>query len=493
MPTLIKLTFPAGRYHATPWGRHVNEGVVEWPPSPWRLLRTLVAVWKRTCEDIPEAQIKRILEAMTAPPSFKLPSHRTAHTRHYMPWEKKGPADRALIFDTFVTISRSESLYIGWPDAELSAEDRTVLSRLLDNLTSLGRAESWTEAELSDETVDLDVAVADNADTNPVRVFCPDPATVFSDEHYPTHDAGKLAKGKINPSDYLFDCPPWHLCLDTEAIHAKRWPTVPGSRWVNYARPIEKTRPARRSIPARRSRPAVTVVRFLIDGKVLPRTIDTLPFAEAFRYAVLRKFPQNGPGSQTLSGHDINGQPLQGHRHAFYLPTALADERNHLSHITVSAQTPFTDHELLALESLRTMHTGHGEKKQDFQLRIVGVGVPDDFNQPMFAKSREWISTTPFVCPRFPKPTQTAADVARELIARLDIGKLIDVHADREPINGLPLREFRRTRRNTDDPARRFARLTLRFATEICGPLALGYGAHFGLGQFAQADTTFSG
>ncbi len=39
MPVIIKLTFPAGRYHATPWGRHVNEGVAEWPPSPWRLLR----------------------------------------------------------------------------------------------------------------------------------------------------------------------------------------------------------------------------------------------------------------------------------------------------------------------------------------------------------------------------------------------------------------------------------------------------------------------
>jgi len=32
MPVTIKLNFPAGRYHATPWGRHVNEGVAEWPP-----------------------------------------------------------------------------------------------------------------------------------------------------------------------------------------------------------------------------------------------------------------------------------------------------------------------------------------------------------------------------------------------------------------------------------------------------------------------------
>ena len=36
---LIEIHSPAGRFHATPWGRHVNEGAVEWPPSPWRFLR----------------------------------------------------------------------------------------------------------------------------------------------------------------------------------------------------------------------------------------------------------------------------------------------------------------------------------------------------------------------------------------------------------------------------------------------------------------------
>ena len=43
----IRFLFPAGRYHATPWGRHVNEADVEWPPSPWRLLRALIATWHR--------------------------------------------------------------------------------------------------------------------------------------------------------------------------------------------------------------------------------------------------------------------------------------------------------------------------------------------------------------------------------------------------------------------------------------------------------------
>src|SRR3990167_4696602 len=116
MPITIKLNFLAGRYHATPWGRHVNEGVPEWPPSPWRLLRALVAVWKRTCPDLAEAQVKRLLGALVTPPLLHLPPHRVAHTRHYMPWEKKGPSDRTLVFDTFTSVDKRGDLLIHWPD-----------------------------------------------------------------------------------------------------------------------------------------------------------------------------------------------------------------------------------------------------------------------------------------------------------------------------------------------------------------------------------------
>src|SRR3954471_11910160 len=141
--TGIALRFPAGQFHATPWGRHVNEGVPEWPPSPWRLLRALVAVWKRTCRELPEEQVRRILTTLASPPRFHLPPHRVAHTRHYMPWEKKGPLDRTLVFDTFVSVSRKEPLYINWPDGKLSLDDEVGLRRLAGNLSSLGLAEGW--------------------------------------------------------------------------------------------------------------------------------------------------------------------------------------------------------------------------------------------------------------------------------------------------------------------------------------------------------------
>src|SRR5262249_18407136 len=163
MSVIIKLTFPGGRYHATPWGRHVNEGVPEWPPSPWRLLRALVAVWKRTCPDFSEAQVRRILEPLIHPPRFQLPPHRVAHTRHYMPWEKKGPADGTPLSDTFVRGGRRDPLFIGWPGAEMPADDGTALSKLLGNLSSLGRAEGWVHAELLDGTVDLPLGPAEGS------------------------------------------------------------------------------------------------------------------------------------------------------------------------------------------------------------------------------------------------------------------------------------------------------------------------------------------
>src|SRR5262245_21251188 len=141
MPTIIKLTFPGGRYHATPWGRHVNEGVAEWPPSPWRLLRALIATWKRKCPDLPEDQVRRVLMPLLQPPNFHLPPARVAHTRHYMPWEKKGPADRTLVFDTFVVVARADPVLIHWPEAELAPEDLAALGWLVENLAILGRAE----------------------------------------------------------------------------------------------------------------------------------------------------------------------------------------------------------------------------------------------------------------------------------------------------------------------------------------------------------------
>lgn len=104
----IALRFPGGRYHATPWGNHVNEGDVEWPPIPWRILRALLATgftrlgWR----SVPETAQSLISSLAGVLPSFRLPSGTVAHTRHYMPtmWTT------TKVIDAFIRLDPDDEL-----------------------------------------------------------------------------------------------------------------------------------------------------------------------------------------------------------------------------------------------------------------------------------------------------------------------------------------------------------------------------------------------
>lgn len=513
MSVVIKLAFPAGRYHATPWGRHVNEGVPEWPPSPWRLLRAIVAVWRRTCPEFSEVQVRRVLAPLTLPPRFRLPLHRVAHTRHYMPWEKKGPADRTLVFDTFVSVGRHAPLFVGWSDAELSAEDLAGLGKILANMSYLGRAEGWIHAELTDEQPTWNCEPAPDTDSNPVPVLCPNPETAFADEHFPTLDPKKLAKGKLNPSDFLFDCPRWHLCLDTETISRQKWSIVPGTKWVNYTRPMEAGAASAKPKPVHQP----TVARFAIDGPVLPLVTETLPLAERARHALLSKCKflarRDRPGladadiwplTPALWGKDERGQPRKGHQHACFLP-ADEDRDGRIDHLTVYAPMGFNELEIQALDRLRQLSY---RDDHPVRLLLVGLGSPRDFRAPLLEESTVWVSATPFVVTRYPKRSGTKRDqpehytspraftrlvLLEELRRRPGLPEVVSIEEDEEGIGFQRLRpiQFRRFRelKPGDDGGRRPAGgFRIRFAAPISGPLYLGHSCHFGLGLFLPSD-----
>lgn len=523
MPITLKLRFPAGRYHATPWGRHVNEGVPEWPPSPWRLLRALVATWRRKCPDLNEAVVRRVLEQLVAPPSFYLPPARVAHTRHYMPWEKKGPADRTLVFDTFVAVSRRDAVLLHWPDASLSSDEVSALARLAENLTCFGRAEGWVHAELVQQPAVPCNCVPSGAaepDQELVPVFCPDPNTAFGAEQYPQPpDAKKLKKG-LKPGEYLLDGPRWHLCLDTEVIHKERWPRVPGAQWVSYARPADAfTHTATPSSGRADGRQRPTIARFLLDGPVLPLVTDTIPVAEAVRRAVMSRFEArcrkrpdqstaylrrllNGReryASSVLSGKDAAGRALLSHGHAHYLPTAEGEDRRRITHVTVFARDGFGPDEVAALAGLRVLRAHH----LDLRAQLVGLGAPADFHARLFGPATVWVSATPFVGPahvgRCARAKYLRKALKRELRRLRELGCLAD---DAVPEVDGPLDdsgtaagrprglEFRRGRsRGGDDGyTRPFGFFTLTFASAVPGPLCVGYASHYGLGLFVPAE-----
>src|SRR4051812_16045238 len=127
MPTLA-IQFTAGRYHATPWQTHVNEGTVEWPPSPWRLLRALMAVgftkrgWAADLAAISQPA-RRLIEALASVlPQFRLPHGGMAHTRHYMPFAEGKAPQSTKVLDAFLRFHDDTPLLICWPTSLTASE-----------------------------------------------------------------------------------------------------------------------------------------------------------------------------------------------------------------------------------------------------------------------------------------------------------------------------------------------------------------------------------
>jgi CRISPR-associated protein Csb2 len=530
----IALTFLAGRFHATPWGHHVNEGVPEWPPSPWRLLRSLVATWKgKLADGIQHDDAARILRALAEKPEFGLPMACSSHTRHYMPWSKKWtPAKphvaKTLVFDTFVAVPPESEVLLMWPDAPLDAEDRATLAGWLAQLGYLGRAESWCDARLVPDneaesrigevnTRPLGTRTAEQG-MEVVRVLCPDPATAFEGTHTPKETT-------ISPH---YD-PDWHLCGETLWLHDEKWSEPPGSRWVRYTRRADCFKVTPQRYPRVSSQPRPQVIRFALDSSVLPLSTHTLPVAEAARRNLmgilgrqLERINGSRGNSQLFSGKSAAGVVATGHGHAFYLPTD-EDSDGRLDHLTLVASDGFGPDELRAIDSLREIKS-HDREESAHPLRVMllGMGSLADYrsgHHGPLGPAREWVSTTPFIAQRHPKKRGAKRDPARLLTSpeafvvgmlREELRRLIERHPElagvdldsigitAEKENGVfrlgpqqrrPL-EFKRFRQKRDDDGGRrlCGSFRLTFPKSISGPIALGHSCHFGLGLFVPAE-----
>lgn len=515
----IKLTFPAGRWHATAWGTHVNEGVPEWPPCPWRLLRALLAAWFwKDRRD--EAVLHTLLDKLAAvAPDYLLPEAAAAHTRHYMPVVEGRNETKTKIFDTFVHVSEGQALWIKW-DVDLTADERALLDRLLASFSYLGRAESLVEAALTEPTEPalLSASAATEwtrpaetsaiDDGEPIRLLAPQPpadyaawaAPLLGD---PSAAKGKKPKGKKKTATVpptLHDA----LQLDTADWKKDGWNLPPGARWLDYVRPRDAFRlaPASRPRPAHRSA-LPTVARFALTAKVPPGITQSLSLAERFHQALCKHL--DGIASPALTGVDAAGQPLSGNAHAYFLPEC--DLHGYVTHVTVHAPCGFSADDSRAFSRLRKVWSIEG-KGAEIDVILLATGQAADFDpaSPYFRPARVWRSLTPFVPVRHAKATRTGIakidpnnglqvgspehdclrllsltrpDIARakakNLGARLAVG-----------LRDIPALDFQRQRRKgggTRGDHRGYA-LQLEFEHPTAVPFGLGYAAHFGLGLF---------
>ncbi|MCD5406491.1 MAG: type I-U CRISPR-associated protein Csb2 [Desulfotomaculum sp.] len=490
----IKIKLLAGRYHATPWGRHVNEGVAEWPPSPWRILRALIAVWKTTLVlEISETDMVGLLNKLSALPSFKLPPVVQSQTKHYMPINEKNPK---FVFDTFAALERQDELDIIWPEVTLSTVEIKTLALILSKLTYLGRAESWADAEVGCLLGEGGEALEPNcyyraeedlpAGYQWVKLLTPAPG--------------------INSKELLKK-----LCCDTAELRKKGLIMPPGAQEVHYICSSDV-------FAGQLATPGYShehdhednIIRFAFHGKPLPLVTETVTIAELARRAALALYGRqnNGDKTLTLSGKAADGTALKGHQHAHYLPS---DENmdGKIDHLTIYAPGGFAHKEIQALVTLKTLNPGNG--KNELNLIMLGYGkLAEVASQiPIAQRSSEWYSATPFVPGRHPKFYRSGKlklrenglqidgpedQVRREWKLRQQIDpKLPDLLTveqlercdlkDRK-LNWSAFRFWRSRTHNHNRISGRVYGFRLQFASPVSGPLSLGYACHFGLGLF---------
>ncbi|HEX2091534.1 MAG TPA: type I-U CRISPR-associated protein Csb2, partial [Longimicrobiaceae bacterium] len=175
-----------------------------------------------------------------------------------------------------------------------------------------------------------------------------------------------------------------------------------------------------------------------------------------------------------------------------------------IDHLVVWAPQGFAPAARAVLESLDRLW---GKGGHDLFLALLDVGAPAEFGGlrhqahqglcPLAGRARIWESRTPLVLPRYPKFRRgrwidTPKEQVMRLLTQLRLPEPLEIDAIEGTHAGtlLPWHRFRRLRlrgggSRADGRGYGF-RIT--FPKPVQGPIAIGYGAHMGLGQFVAVQ-----
>lgn len=482
----LQVRFLAGRYHANAWHHAHNEAVPEWPPSPWRVLRALVSA--AYAEELAPEVVAPLLEQLRGLPYYRLPRASDAHSRHYMPDTDDANHSKAKVFDTFVAIEGGaldpRPLTIAW-DVDLSDGDRTLLERLARRIPYLGRAESWASLEVVPVARDTswDCWPEDTrggaSSTNLLAIASQDALTRWADaQPKPTKKLAPVPRS-------LWDV----VTFSGERYRAEGWSDVPGTRRVRY---VFREPPFRRT-PSTTARvcpkEAPSVARFAIRSPVLPLMFDAIAIGERLREAMMSLSRKtSGDARPVFSGHLPS---VSNHQHARYLATNEGPRHGFVDHLTITAASGFELEDIVALQRLRRLW---GRGGHDLELILIGLGQPSDFagdaapRSRILSRSAVWESVTPYVPTRHPKRARGLwVDRIEDQVVK-ECLQVVGVAPSSVVPCGKPAMwaSFRRRRirgggRHGPDLG---VGVRLVFDQSVPGPLALGYGSHFGLGLF---------
>ena len=465
MTTVLRLEFPWGKYHATPWGRNVNEGLPEWPPSPWRVLRALFATWKTRCAHLRAEDVEAALSQLAGSPTIHVPAMKPAHLRHYMPQiahRSIGKPSTTITFDPFAVMNPREPIFVEW-DVDMTASPRKALDDMAAALSYLGRSESICDAAL--------VSQVENPALVSWRPAGPDGPT----------DAEILcARQPFELSDLL-------QSPDTVRKNGRLFPT--GSRLVPYTKVDSTEDPT----VTDDWRPTYAAVRLAVHPRPRPIIADAVAVGELLRRAALHK---HHVPSATLSGKRPSGDyRLDGHQHAHYLSLAQSERSGAaapIDSLVVWAPGRLNGDELAALARVKWLRAGRSASGvPDTALAVADFGDIGEVAPEVVGPSSLWVSRTPFAPGRHGQKLSWVEHVRDEIERELSVYRDLPAPASVTVLD-TDVRRYRRYRlppKETMGLSRRAAMAQIQFDQPVKGPIVLGSLSHFGLGLFVPSES----
>ena len=506
MRVVLRQTFPLGRFHANPWRVFPFEDPHgEWPPSPWRLLRAILAKSHQLerergieCETWRQSLVRSFSSSTVG---WYLPpfSWRGSGLRQYQPadfqfdppdWKKKKANAikmyrPTLIQDNFWVVSNSElssDTGIVWWIVEGQAwmkDQIDLLDACLRRMTYFGRAEAITEIQRVDglpKGVRANCILEQMPTAGSVPILAPTADATLEQVQAVTDDPS-VAKSTVPPG--------------ARWLYAKR-PAKPSSKLL-YSRP--------------QTRKPTSLIQFAIGTRVSPPRKSIVVLTQRFRGRVIREFLGGSwqrsslaqrKAARLLTGKDADGSPLQDGRHPHARFGILFDqETGRATRLLVWRNEPFDDCEQRAILNAAD---------QALQLSFAKLGVRDPWTVRLIPLDSQvppplgfgdqacsrWETATPYVPPRYSYDKRGRIKVGEspEEQIRLELDRQgyrtasLTITVYDKPTEWTRVHRPRRYRGGRTNTERRGYHALLTFDKPLRGPISLGHSSHFGLGLF---------
>jgi CRISPR-associated protein Csb2 len=501
MRVVLRQSFRLGRFHATKWGVNPYENrLLEWPPSPWRLVRAVTARWYQWWREAPEppnpSQLDRLIRAFcTSTYEFHLTQY-LGHgipLRQYQPTEfgrqpasvksKKGkvqPGRKAyrtsLVQDNYIVVPGNDHDAIWWfIDGEnWSQELLDVLDRCLERMTYFGRAESISTIKRQETNL------VPNCTLRPV-VYSPHATSVLVPASAANRASiegitGKPDVGRATPAGacYMYAEPPQGKSL-LEAPHNPHLTHAP------------------------------CAIQFAIGWNVGPTIASTVRLTARYRMAAVRELlliksggrvsdwskatAQQRASTALMIGKDPSGMPLVGHRHAEFF---LWWEEEMATRLLVLREKPFNpDEETALLRASQRSFSWSGQAVADaWTVKLIplpnATSLPPGFGPD---SATCWESVTPYVPHRHHLRRghiRNGESIKEQVIRNLD--QRFGLHCQDVKILDTRWVTVHMPKQSAAERTfvgqRRGYLLRLNFSAPIKGPLRIGHSSSLGLGLF---------